>query len=66
MIDQDSDGWITEADLKTMLTSLGELFGVFYWRGNEPTKKETHVNLIRTLKIESGGNAQDKRRHRSY
>lgn len=24
MIDQDSDGWITEADLKTMLASLGE------------------------------------------
>ncbi|OAV93209.1 hypothetical protein PTTG_05594 [Puccinia triticina 1-1 BBBD Race 1] len=24
MIDQDSDGWITEADLKTMLTSLGQ------------------------------------------
>ncbi|CAH7689631.1 hypothetical protein BY996DRAFT_6840527 [Phakopsora pachyrhizi] len=23
MIDQDNDGWITEADLKTMLTSLG-------------------------------------------
>lgn len=24
MIDQDSDGWITEADLKMMLTSLGQ------------------------------------------
>ncbi|KAH9824150.1 hypothetical protein DFH28DRAFT_879809 [Melampsora americana] len=24
MIDQDSDGWITEADLKTMLASLGQ------------------------------------------
>jgi len=25
MIDQDNDGWITEADLKTMLASLGPL-----------------------------------------
>ncbi|KNZ56164.1 hypothetical protein VP01_2480g5 [Puccinia sorghi] len=32
MIDQDSDGWITEADLKMMLTSLGET-------GQAPTPK---------------------------